>query len=161
MAGGEWNRDHDRDGEGWDDDETPLQSIAAGAVTFLTLGVGFGLLALGNPYFWVAFPVGFGGLMPMAIGLARWFESREETRSRSESTPRREDDTDAALADLRERYARGELDDEEFEARVERLLETESVADAKEFTERARTERTDRDSARADADSRGQERERT
>jgi hypothetical protein len=160
MSGGEWNRDHERDEEGWDDDETPLQSAAAGAVTFLTLGVGFGLLALGDPYFWVAFPVGFGGLMPMAIGLARWFESREETRSRSEATPRREDDTDAALADLRERYARGELDDEEFEARVERLLETESIADAREFTERAREERTVGEEERGAA-SREEEAERT
>ena len=102
MSDGEWNRDPGRD----EDDETPLQSVAAGAVTFLTLGVGFGLMALGNPFFWVAFPVGFGGLMPMAIGLARWYESREEARSRSEPASGRERDTDAALADLRERYAR-------------------------------------------------------
>jgi uncharacterized membrane protein len=162
MAGGEWNRDRVREGDGeWDDDdETPLQSVAAGAVTFLTLGVGFGLLALGNPYFWVAFPVGFGGLIPMAIGLARWYGSREETRSRSEQTPRREDDTDAALADLRERYARGELDDEEFEARVERLLETESVTDAREFAERTRESTGKQRTADAVTDTPDGERER-
>jgi uncharacterized membrane protein len=162
MSGGEWNRnrEHDGDGESRDEDETPLQAVAAGAVTFLTLGVAFGLMALGNPYFWVAFPVGFGGLMPMAIGLARWFESREGTRSRSDPVPRREDDTDAALADLRERYARGELDDEEFEARVERLLETESVTDAREFAERTRESTGKQRTADAVTDTPDGERER-
>lgn len=163
MSGGQWNRDRTRDGDGdgdpWDD-EAPLQAVAAGAVTFLTLGVGFGLMALGNPFFWVAFPVGFGGLMPMAVGLARWYESREEARSRSEPAPRREGDTDAALADLRERYARGELDDGEFENRVERLLETESVADAKAFAERARERANGERTVDGSTGTRDEERER-
>lgn len=113
---------------------TPVQTVAIGAVTFLTLGVAFGLMALGVSYFWVAFPVGFGGGIPLAAGLAKWYESRADDGGRRTS----ESDADAALADLRERYARGELDEDEFEARVERLLETESVADAKEFAERTR-----------------------
>jgi len=161
MSGDEWNRDRERDeGSEWrDDDETPLQAVAAGAVTFLTLGVAFGLMALGNPFFWVAFPVGFGGGIPMAIGLARWYESREEGPSQSEPAQRRADDTDAALADLRERYARGELDEDEFETRVERLLETESVADAREFAERAR-EHTKERTVDAATESRETERER-
>jgi len=120
-----------------DEEETPLEAVAAGAVTFLTLGVAFGLMALGNPYFWVAFVVGFGGGMPLAVGLAKYYESRHEReRERERSSRPGDSDTDAALADLRERYARGELDDEEFEARVERLLETESISDAREYAER-------------------------
>jgi uncharacterized membrane protein len=119
-----------------DDEETPLQTVAAGAVTFVTLGVAFGLLALGNPFFWVAFPVGFGGGLPLAVGLARWYESRAEARD--EETRRGQSDTDTALEELRDRYARGELDDDEFEARVERLLETESVRDAKASVDRRR-----------------------
>lgn len=115
-------------GEG---DDTPLQSVVAGGVTFLTLAVAFGLMALGAPYFWVAFPVGFGGALPLAVGLVRWYESRDPDRHSTGDS-----ETDAALADLRERYARGELSDEEFERRVERLLETESVGDAREFAER-------------------------
>lgn len=54
-----------------DADGTPLESVAAGAVTLVTLGVAFGLLALGNPFFWVAFPVGFGGGMPLAMRRVR------------------------------------------------------------------------------------------
>jgi len=128
-----------REDRGDDSEDTPLQSVAAGAVTFLTLGVAFGLLALGVSFWWVVFPVGFGGGMPLAVGLARWYESREPSTNRRDERARQErSDTDAALADLRERYARGELDDAEFEERVERLLETESTGDAKEFAERQR-----------------------
>jgi uncharacterized membrane protein len=36
---------------------------------------------------------------------------------------------ETALQTLRERYARGELTDEEFERKLERLLETETVAE--------------------------------
>lgn len=131
------------DGDRGDDRDSPLVAAAAGAVTLVTLGVAFGLLALGQSYFWVAFPVGFGGGMPLAVGLARWYESDSETGRPQQGRA----DTDTALADLRARYARGELDDQEFESRVERLLETESVADAKSFAER--TARTTEDGTRS------------
>jgi hypothetical protein len=121
-----------------DEEESPLVGVATAAVTFLTLGVAFGLMFLGVDYFWVAFPVGFGGGMPLAVALAKYYESqREADRGRERERGRRDrgraDDADEALAELRDRYARGELDDEEFEARVERLLETESVDDAETF----------------------------
>lgn len=37
------------------------------------------------------------------------------------------------LDELRRRYARGEISDEEFERRLERLLETESMADIEQY----------------------------
>jgi hypothetical protein len=37
------------------------------------------------------------------------------------------------MEELRGRYARGEIDEAEFEHRVERLLRTETVADAREY----------------------------
>ena len=127
----------DHGGSAGDDGDSPLEAVAAGVVTTLTLGVAFGLLALGQPYFWVAFPIGFGGGMPLAIGLARLYASTTESR---EPDRGERSETDTALRDLRNRNARGELDDEEFENRVERLLETESVSDAKAFTERGATD---------------------
>lgn len=130
-------------GGGGSREETPLEAVAAGVVTALTLTVAFGLLAVGYPFFWVAFPIGFGGGMPLAIGLARWYQSRAE---RSGGDPGRDEE---ALAQLRERYARGELTDEEFERRVDRLLETESVDDARTFADRRADAETDDEPERA------------
>ena len=118
-----------------DDDDTPLQSIVAGVTTGLILTVAFGLLALGVPWFWVAFPVGFGGLLPVAMGLTELYERRQADNHTpaSESTTSSEEE---ALETLRNRYARGEIDDEEFEQRIELLLETESVDDAAAYAAR-------------------------
>lgn len=104
-------------------DESPATEAAAGVVTLGTLLVAFALLAAGWPYFWIAFPIGFGGLLPAAVALTKWYAAGAEEESTNS-------DRENALADLRERYARGEIDDQEFERRVERLLETESVASA-------------------------------
>jgi hypothetical protein len=41
--------------------------VVSGVVTLLTLGVAFGLLVSGIELFWVAFPVGFGGVFPVAL----------------------------------------------------------------------------------------------
>jgi uncharacterized membrane protein len=109
------------------DEESPATEAVAGVVTLVTLLAGFGLLALGWPYFWVAFPVGFGGLLPAGVAVAKWYAAGSEGKGDS-VTP----ELEAALAELRERYARGEVDEMEFERRVERLLETESVAAAED-----------------------------
>jgi hypothetical protein len=61
---------------------------------------------VGEPFFRVAFPVGFGGLMALAVGPARWYESRAEPA----------DETDEATS----------------EERVATLLRTEDVATARE-----------------------------
>jgi uncharacterized membrane protein len=95
--------------------------LVAGGVTALTLGVAFGLSALGVSSFWVAFPVGFGVVLPGAIAMAhnrRADERRNVTDTRTEQSS-------TGLEVLRRRYAAGELSDEEFERRVERLLESE------------------------------------
>lgn len=125
--------------DGGEDDETPLQQLVAGVVIACIFLVGFGLLAVGYPWFWIAFPVGFAGVLPAALALAKLYEERHET----EDTPTvgdadLTDERADALAVLRDRYARGELDEEEFEHRLERLLETERVADAKAHVERGR-----------------------
>lgn len=110
-------------------DTDPLEETVAGAVTGLTLLVAFGLLFAGVEFFWVAFPVGFGGVLPMSIGLARYYQQQSASSGASDT------ETEDALETLRERYARGELSEEGFERRVERLLETESVEDAQEHVD--------------------------
>lgn len=46
--------------------------VVAGIVSLCTLGTAFGLFAVGIEAFWVAFPVGYGGLLPIALGLVAW-----------------------------------------------------------------------------------------
>jgi uncharacterized membrane protein len=105
-------------------DHHPLVGVVSAAVTAGTMAVAFGLLALGVEWFWVAFPVGFGGVLPVSLGILHYAEER---RNRSPGSGARAD-SESALAELRERYARGDLTEAEFERRLERLLETESRA---------------------------------
>ena len=123
--------------DGGEDDDTPLQELVAGVVIAAILLVAFGLLALDVAFFWVAFPVGFAGVLPAALALTKLYEQRRQRRERDGTTDADVTDERAdALAVLRGRYARGELDEAEFEHRLERLLETERVADAKVHVER-------------------------
>jgi hypothetical protein len=47
--------------------------IVAGVISLLILGTAFALFALDIEYFWIVFPVGFGGVLPVALGLvALW-----------------------------------------------------------------------------------------
>ncbi|OTE99857.1 SHOCT domain-containing protein [Halorubrum sp. SD612] len=58
-----------------------------------------------------------------------------EAAERDEAT----DDTTDALQRLRTRYANGDLTDEQFERKLDRLLETETPEDAAEWAERNRS----------------------
>ncbi|ELZ86580.1 hypothetical protein C453_05564 [Haloferax elongans ATCC BAA-1513] len=113
-----------------DDDDSPLEELVAGVVIGLILLVGFGLLALDVSWFWVAFPIGFAGVLPAALALVKIYESRHE----EDAEDPQQSETQDALETLRQRYAAGELTEAEFEAKVERLLETETVADARKRT---------------------------
>ncbi|MGB9957640.1 SHOCT domain-containing protein [Haloferax prahovense] len=119
-----------------DDEDSALEELVAGVVMALIFLVGFGLLALGEWWFWIVFPVGFAGVLPAALALVRIYESRRGGGADESLTTETED----ALETLRRRYATGELSEEEFEAKVERLLETETVADARESTAARRRE---------------------
>jgi len=102
-----------------DESESPLEQTVGGAVMALTFLVGFGLMFAGVPYFWVAFPVGFAGVLPMAVGAVRWYQEGDDEPT---------EETDP-LDELQERYTRGELTEEEFERRVEDVLESEEAYD--------------------------------
>lgn len=105
-----------------DDEHTaPATLLVSGVVSAATLGVAFSLLALGVEQFWIAFPVGFGGALPIATGLTAYVLNADDDAI--DDTPQSE--TERALAQLRQRYARGDVTDAEFERRTERLLETD------------------------------------
>ncbi|WP_224447640.1 SHOCT domain-containing protein [Haloprofundus salilacus] len=151
MSDRDWNRPNEGDdGDG----DSPLEQIVAGVVIALVFLVAFGLLVMDYRWFWVAFPVGFAGLLPAAIGLVRWYERRHDTADRS-ATARPStagtSETDRALATLRDRYASGELDEEEFERRLERLLSTETANDARaELHRRESAPEVERETERTD-----------
>jgi uncharacterized membrane protein len=125
-------------------------ALLSGLTTLAILAVAFGAMALGVSYFWVVFPVGFGGVLPLVVAYAHRTDGTD--RESMTDTPVEAAGRDEALRTLRARYARGELTDEAFEARLERLLETESVADAANWVRRPRSagERGDGEGGRRD-----------
>jgi len=102
----------------------PMSAVVSAVVTAATLVVAFGLLALDVESFWLAFVVGFGVILPAAVGLVEYDRSSDTRQATSD----RDSEAEAALATLRGRYARGELSEAEFERRLERLLETAAAS---------------------------------
>lgn len=137
------------------DDEDPVVQATAIAV----LGAGLLALFLGYSWFWMVFALGFAVVVPLVkvatdalgetdrtgeVGRERRPEPagpRSDSRRESGRGPTSRRD---ALDSLRDRYARGELSDEEFERKVERLLETETLEDAREHVRRDPSERPER-----------------
>jgi uncharacterized membrane protein len=108
-----------------------------GAAGFVLVAVGLGFLLTGAPI------VGIG-LCALAVGLvAVAVRDEDETNSPTRAAAL-DDPSDDALATLRERYARGDLSDAQFEAKLERLLEVETREDLEVSVER-RTETVDAD----------------
>lgn len=107
-----------------------LPALAAVAV----LGLGFIVLALGYSWFWVVWVVGFVSLVPITAIVS---EAIADADSGEESPA----DEAEALEVLRERYAAGEIDDAEFERRLDALLGTETVEEARDRVEDRRPDR--------------------
>ncbi|ERG89507.1 MAG: putative membrane protein (DUF2078) [halophilic archaeon J07HX5] len=105
------------EGNQTDDQGPSLESVVGSLVIAATLILAFALLAAGWEWFWIVFIIGFGGALPTAPTLVAWYESRSGSSSTDEPDP---------LETLRNRYARGDIDEAEFERRLDALLETES-----------------------------------
>lgn len=114
-------------------------AVLSGLTTLAVLSVAFGAMALGVPYFWVVFPVGFGGILPLVVAYSRRTEravgGSQAAHTGDEPMTLEDSHRDDALQALRARYARGELTDETFERRLEHLLETGTVAEAENWTQ--------------------------
>lgn len=107
---------------------------AEGLFAMCILGLGFLALFTGQSWFWMVWIIGFAVLLPVFSML---FGTDEEEAEEASEPPRSD-----PLDDLKRRYANGELDDDEFEARLERLLETEDEDAAREYIRRRETERS-------------------
>ncbi|WP_227131907.1 SHOCT domain-containing protein [Halorubellus salinus] len=131
--------------------------------SLLVLGVTFGALFLNVDNWWLGFVIGYGVVVPLVSLLTGEDDESEDVH---EETDRRMDEAlggrgrveDApaskrdAMETLRERYAQGELSEEQFERKLERLLETETLEDARDTVERSRRDRERDDATMTDPD---------
>jgi hypothetical protein len=92
---------------------TRAERLVATGVSVGVLAVAFGALALGLEWFWVAFPVGYGGVLPLSVALVR-----ANTGNGTAS-----DGGDAPVAAAADAYVRGEVDEAGLERRLEAALE--------------------------------------
>lgn len=110
------------------------------ATVFLVLGGGFAALALGFGWYWWVWVIGYAVVLPLVAVLTgpAGPSAPEAPPAPGEQSEQREESesTQDALDRLRERYAEGDLTDEQFERKLDRLLETETPEDAAEYRER-------------------------
>ncbi|WP_121820550.1 SHOCT domain-containing protein [Halostella salina] len=113
--------------------------VNPGTMSILVLGAGILAGSFDHPQTGLIFAFGFAVLVPLsAILHGRLFEADDEDWSWDDGSSESDESTtevdeSAALETLRERYARGEIDELEYERRLEDLLETESVGEAREY----------------------------
>ncbi len=102
------------------------------AVSIVAALLGVTMLASGEVAALAALAVGAAGFAYLKADL-------EQVRQLVSSGEREVDQAEDALTVLRGRYARGEIDQDEFERRLDDLLETETVEQAETHRETERT----------------------
>ena len=117
-------------------DRSPLERARDNVTELAALAVtGFWLVALltGQEWWLVALLVGYVVVVPLTELL---YGDAEEAADIEEADPAPPSDTgdETPLERLRRRYADGELTDEQFERKLERLLETETLEDVEDAT---------------------------
>ena len=121
--------------EVWANSRRSATAIASMLVTGLWLAL---LISGVGGQLWLAVLIGgyaaIGPAVGWLSGSREWEASDEETDRSQEQNADHPSDEDA-LETLRNRYAAGELTDEQFENKLDRLLETESPETAVEWRE--------------------------
>ncbi len=97
-------------------------------VSLLVLGVALTALFLGYDWFWMVFVIGYAVVLPVLTILSQSLFGRKDKSDWREDDSEQDEQQDA-LDTLRERYASGEIDEREFERRVDLLLENETLED--------------------------------
>jgi hypothetical protein len=116
-----------------------LPEGATAVVAILVLTVGILASSMGLEWAGLVFAVGFAGLVPLVAVLSKDGDEAAATDDRSsDPTVRDGQSRTEALETLRDRYARGELTHEEFERKLEALMETETPESAAKRVERER-----------------------
>jgi uncharacterized membrane protein len=131
---------------------TPAQRFReniTGIVSTLVTGIWLAALFLDFEW-WLPFMLfGYIVIVPVTAMLFEEDEDEEVTtdHSRAEDATRStaSDSNEDALQTLRDRYASGELTDEQFERKLERLLETETLEDAEDRSQRVTGDELERE----------------
>ena len=87
----------------------------AGVVSLVVLAVGLTVTAADLPMAWLVWPLGYGVVLPLAIGYA----------ARREASDEADEPTAAPVERLRQRYVEGEIDELEFERKLDAVIEEE------------------------------------
>ncbi|WP_336325861.1 SHOCT domain-containing protein [Halovenus sp. HT40] len=128
---------------------------ASGIAAVVVTGTWLGMLMLDfASELWLAVMLfGYIAVVPVVSMLfdeeeeAEFVQGRQTARTDSEPA---DADGDDALERLRRRYADGELTDEQFERKLERLLETETLEDVESHARESRSPARDRDASESE-----------
>jgi len=132
-----------------------LRENATGVVSTVVTGIWLAAMFTGQDWWLAALLFGYVVVVPVTAMLfgdeddiEEWWDQEvkgvgeldgsDEDTDASPEEPPADSDTRDALETLRDRYARGELTDEQFERKLERLLESESLEDVEDRFERER-----------------------
>ncbi|MFC7136085.1 SHOCT domain-containing protein [Halobaculum litoreum] len=132
-----------------------LRENATAVVSTLVTGIWLAALFSGQDWWLAALLFGYVVVVPLTAMLfgdeddiEEWWDEEvsgieglggsDDGGDAVTAEPPSDPDTRDALDTLRDRYARGELTDEQFERKLERLLETESLEDLEDRKRRER-----------------------
>lgn len=138
-----------------------MRENATEVASTIVTGIWLAALFTGQSWWLAALIVGYAMVVPLVALLFGDETDREEwwddwtgnwgdwgdwtgsksTDERSKTTEETEEVPTDALETLRDRYARGELTDAQFERKLDRLLETETIENADEWRRSAREHR--------------------
>lgn len=122
-----------------------LRENVSGVVSLLVTASWLGAMFTDQEWWLAALLVGYIVVVPLVAILfddqpdtEEWTDDQTSTEGakleHGTSTTGSANDTRDALETLRERYAAGELTDDQFERKLERLLDTETLEDAEAWT---------------------------
>lgn len=121
---------------------------ALAILSILILGAGFIGMFAGFSSFWLIWVLGYVVVLPIVAILTdtnewegtkneEWTAEGNQREPEQHTASAESTSTQDALSTLRERYARGDLTDGQFERKLDRLLETETPENAAEWRKRA------------------------
>ncbi|MDG5818695.1 SHOCT domain-containing protein [Natronococcus sp. A-GB7] len=125
-----------------------LRENATEVTATLVTGIWLAAMFTGQGWWLAALLFGYVVVVPMVALLfgdeddvREWWTEDEIDPETLEEAEAEEPSATDALERLRDRYAAGELTDEQFERKLDRLLETESLEDADRWRRERRNER--------------------